>query len=195
MHASQSGVATATFQPIQRVRLHPRNLSCTAFLRIIIARKKPALFEGTKSALIEGKSAKFEDCNPLSIHPHTHTYTHSLARSLTCSLTSRYTEHDAVLLEIHTRTMGSSISKNKKTRSQSASASQPPKSNTQAQVTSKDKAILDLKNARDRLKKYQARLDIEAQQLHESAKKLLQAEKRVRCIDNTIGESGGRLLG
>lgn len=51
-----------------------------------------------------------------------------------------------------------------------------------AQITSKDKAILDLKNARDRLKKYQARLDIEANQLHDSAKRLLQAGKRVRAV-------------
>ncbi|DBA01103.1 TPA: hypothetical protein N0F65_001731 [Lagenidium giganteum] len=50
-----------------------------------------------------------------------------------------------------------------------------------AQVTSKDKAILDLKNARDRLKKYQIRLELEAQQLHESAKRLLQVEKRDRA--------------
>ncbi|KAF1318534.1 Hydroxymethylglutaryl-coa lyase, mitochondrial precursor, partial [Globisporangium splendens] len=70
---------------------------------------------------------------------------------------------------------------NSKTKKASPAHAPPPKSNTQAQVTSKDKAILDLKNARDRLKKYQARLDIEAQQLHESAKKLLQAEKRDRA--------------
>lgn len=48
------------------------------------------------------------------------------------------------------------------------------------QVTSKDKAVLELKNSRDRLRKYQKRLDLEAQQLHDSAKRLLQADKRVR---------------
>lgn len=51
------------------------------------------------------------------------------------------------------------------------------------QVTSKDKAVLELKNSRDRLRKYQKRLDLEAQQLHDSAKRLLQADKRVRsCV-------------
>lgn len=76
--------------------------------------------------------------------------------------------------------MGSSASKTKKAQAAAdAAAPAHPRRKTHAQVTSKDKAILDLKNARDRLKKYQARLDIEAQQLHESAKKLLQAEKRV----------------
>ncbi|KAI9914485.1 hypothetical protein PsorP6_007827 [Peronosclerospora sorghi] len=48
-------------------------------------------------------------------------------------------------------------------------------------VTCKDRAILDLKNARDRLKKYQSRLDLEAKQLHESAIKLLKAGKRDRA--------------
>ena len=81
--------------------------------------------------------------------------------------------------------MGGSASKAKRERDAqtaavAAAAAAQPKSSTQAQVTSKDKAILDLKNARDRLRKYQARLDVEAQQLHESAKKLLQADKRVR---------------
>lgn len=78
--------------------------------------------------------------------------------------------------------MGSSASKTKKAQAaaDAVAVSAHPRRKTHAQVTSKDKAILELKNARDRLKKYQARLDIEAQQLHESAKKLLMAEKRVR---------------
>ncbi|TYZ62475.1 hypothetical protein PybrP1_005596 [[Pythium] brassicae (nom. inval.)] len=79
--------------------------------------------------------------------------------------------------------MGSSASKSKRGQNtpSAAPATPAPRSSTQAQVTSKDKAILDLKNARDRLRKYQARLDVEAQQLHESAKKLLLAEKRDRA--------------
>lgn len=77
--------------------------------------------------------------------------------------------------------MGGSASKSKRghTAPSTAPPAPAPRSTTQAQVTSKDKAILDLKNARDRLRKYQARLDVEAQQLHASAKKLLLAEKRV----------------
>ncbi|GLE00794.1 hypothetical protein PINS_up009582 [Pythium insidiosum] len=71
-----------------------------------------------------------------------------------------------------------------KDRAPSVSSQEPPNSKraqARAQVTSKDKAILELKNARDRLKKYQARLDVEAQQLQDSAKQLLQAEKRDRA--------------
>ncbi|RLN82758.1 hypothetical protein BBJ28_00024602, partial [Nothophytophthora sp. Chile5] len=65
-------------------------------------------------------------------------------------------------------------SKSKQHSASTASAgSGPAASGVKSQVTSKDKAILDLKNARDRLKKYQTRLDIEANQLHESAKRLL----------------------
>ncbi|KAG7381402.1 3-hydroxymethyl-3-methylglutaryl-CoA lyase [Phytophthora pseudosyringae] len=78
--------------------------------------------------------------------------------------------------------MGSSNSKNKQHAPSSADATGGAGvSGVRAQVTSKDKAILDLKNARDRLKKYQARLDIEASQLHDSAKRLLQAGKRDRA--------------
>ncbi|KAH7474280.1 hypothetical protein KRP22_004027 [Phytophthora ramorum] len=78
--------------------------------------------------------------------------------------------------------MGSSNSKNKQQSSSSTGADGGAgASGVRAQITSKDKAILDLKNARDRLKKYQARLDIEANQLHDSAKRLLQAGKRDRA--------------
>jgi hypothetical protein len=77
--------------------------------------------------------------------------------------------------------MGSSSSKNRQHASSSAGAEGGAgASGVRSQITSKDKAVLDLKNARDRLKKYQARLDIEANQLHDSAKRLLQAGKRVR---------------
>ncbi|KAJ0398826.1 hypothetical protein P43SY_004957 [Pythium insidiosum] len=71
-----------------------------------------------------------------------------------------------------------------KDRAPSVSSQEPTNSKraqARAQVTSKDKAILELKNARDRLKKYQTRLDIEAQQLQDSAKQLLQADKRDRA--------------
>jgi hypothetical protein len=80
--------------------------------------------------------------------------------------------------------MGSSSSKTK-APAEVPTASTAPSSNrdkARAKVTSKDKAVLELKNARDRLRRYQARLDVEAQQLHASAKELLQAEKRVCCI-------------
>ncbi|CAH0518678.1 unnamed protein product [Peronospora belbahrii] len=78
--------------------------------------------------------------------------------------------------------MGSLNSKNKHASSLTSCDTNARRSlGVRAQITSKDKATLDLKNARDRLKKYQTRLDIEANQLHESAKKLLQAGKRDRA--------------
>lgn len=80
--------------------------------------------------------------------------------------------------------MGGSASKSKSNEAPAAAAAGGARNrraaSAQAQVTSKDKAILDLKNARDRLRKYQIRLDIEATQLHESAKRLLLADRRVR---------------
>lgn len=82
--------------------------------------------------------------------------------------------------------MGGSSSKSKQaaeTRRPSSNGKEvnSKRQQARAQVTSKDKAVLELKNARDRLKKYQARLDIEAQQLLASAKELIQADKKVRC--------------
>lgn len=80
--------------------------------------------------------------------------------------------------------MGGSASKSKQGETSASGAAGDARrwraASSQAQVTSKDKAILDLKNARDRLRKYQIRLDIEATQLHESAKRLLLADRRVR---------------
>uniref|UniRef100_M4BUD2 hydroxymethylglutaryl-CoA lyase n=1 Tax=Hyaloperonospora arabidopsidis (strain Emoy2) TaxID=559515 RepID=M4BUD2_HYAAE len=80
--------------------------------------------------------------------------------------------------------MGSFITKYKSHSSSTATGgadSRTIPSGVRTQITSKDKAILDLKNARDRLRRYQTRLDIEAKQLHESAKNLLQAGKRDRA--------------
>uniref|UniRef100_A0AAV1T4W7 Charged multivesicular body protein 6 n=1 Tax=Peronospora matthiolae TaxID=2874970 RepID=A0AAV1T4W7_9STRA len=80
--------------------------------------------------------------------------------------------------------MGSFVTKYKLHSSSTAAGgadSRTIPSGVRAQITSKDKAILDLKNARDRLRRYQTRLDIEAKLLHESAKKLLQAGKRDRA--------------
>ncbi|CEG42510.1 hydroxymethylglutaryl-mitochondrial precursor [Plasmopara halstedii] len=77
--------------------------------------------------------------------------------------------------------MGSFSSKKQHMSSTASAASSGKASDVRAQITSKDKAVLDLKNARDRLRKYQARLDIEANQLHDSAKRLLQADKRDRA--------------
>jgi len=52
--------------------------------------------------------------------------------------------------------MGSSSSKNRQHASSSAGAEGGAgASGVRSQITSKDKAVLDLKNARDRLKKYQ----------------------------------------
>jgi division protein CdvB (Snf7/Vps24/ESCRT-III family) len=78
------------------------------------------------------------------------------------------------------RKMGGSSSKKKHAgASQGVNNNHLKRQAAQSQVSSKDRAILDLKNARDRLKKYQTRLDTEAQVLHESARKLLQVDKRV----------------
>ncbi|KAG7401519.1 Charged multivesicular body protein 6 [Phytophthora boehmeriae] len=77
--------------------------------------------------------------------------------------------------------MGGSSSKSKQRSALNVTANGAGNSSARSQITSKDKAILDLKNARDRLKKYQSRLDIEANQLHGSAKRLLQAGKRDRA--------------
>ncbi|ETV94728.1 hypothetical protein H310_11695 [Aphanomyces invadans] len=51
----------------------------------------------------------------------------------------------------------------------------------QNQVSSKDKAVLELKASRDRLKKYQALLEQEAAQLTEKAKQLLEKKLRDRA--------------
>lgn len=48
-------------------------------------------------------------------------------------------------------------------------------------ISSKDKAVLDLKNARDRVKKYQKKLEKERETLHHKALELLQAGKRDRA--------------
>nr|CCA15126.1 hydroxymethylglutarylCoA lyase putative [Albugo laibachii Nc14] len=50
-----------------------------------------------------------------------------------------------------------------------------------AKISEKDLAILELKNTRDKLKKYQKCLDIETQQLHESARKLVLAKRPERA--------------
>ncbi|CAI5735973.1 unnamed protein product [Hyaloperonospora brassicae] len=83
--------------------------------------------------------------------------------------------------------MGSFLTKHRPHSSSTASAYAAgdtrtgPSGVVRGQITSKDKAVLDLKNARDRLRRYQTRLDIEAKQLHDSAKKLLQCGKRDRA--------------
>ncbi|KAF0690593.1 Aste57867_18040 [Aphanomyces stellatus] len=51
----------------------------------------------------------------------------------------------------------------------------------QNQVSSKDKAVLELKASRDRLKKYQAHLEVESAELHEKAKRLLEKKQRDRA--------------
>lgn len=49
-------------------------------------------------------------------------------------------------------------------------------------ISSKDRVVLDLKNARDRLKKYQHSLEKDSVHLHETARALLKAGKKVRLI-------------
>ncbi|RQM18967.1 hypothetical protein B5M09_012033 [Aphanomyces astaci] len=51
----------------------------------------------------------------------------------------------------------------------------------QNQVSSKDKAVLELKASRDRLKKYQSHLEHESAQLTEKAKQLLEKKQRDRA--------------
>lgn len=50
------------------------------------------------------------------------------------------------------------------------------------QVSDKDKAVLDLKNARDRLKKYRKKLETESSQLTDQAKELIRAQQRDRAL-------------
>lgn len=50
------------------------------------------------------------------------------------------------------------------------------------QVNDKDRAVLELKNARDRLKKYKKKLDSESERLHEQAKDLVRAKKNDRAL-------------
>lgn len=49
-------------------------------------------------------------------------------------------------------------------------------------VSEKDKATLELKNARDRLKKYRKRLEIESQKLTEQAKEHIRLQQRDRAM-------------
>lgn len=54
--------------------------------------------------------------------------------------------------------------------------------NKNVAVTSKDKAILDLKNARDRLKKYKKRLESESDKLYNQAKILAKSNHDKRAL-------------
>jgi hypothetical protein len=56
------------------------------------------------------------------------------------------------------------------------------RSEKQGGISDQDRAVLDLKNARDRLKKFQAKLEAEAAQLTATASKLLKAGKRDRAL-------------
>jgi len=49
-------------------------------------------------------------------------------------------------------------------------------------ITDQDRAVLDLKNARDRLHKYQKKLNIETEELQNRARKLVQEKKQDRAI-------------
>lgn len=52
-----------------------------------------------------------------------------------------------------------------------------------ASVTSKDRAVLELKVARDKLKKYQKKLEKESVKLTEQAKALIRQDKKVSRVD------------
>lgn len=72
--------------------------------------------------------------------------------------------------------------KSSKAKQQSAPvrkpASAPKKKN---QVSDQDRAMLELKSARDRLKRYQRKLDSETKVLHEKARELLKSGKKDRA--------------
>jgi hypothetical protein len=54
--------------------------------------------------------------------------------------------------------------------------------NKKAIINDKDKTVLDLKNARDRLKKYRRQLDKDSLKLQEQAKTLLKSNQRDRAL-------------
>lgn len=62
------------------------------------------------------------------------------------------------------------------------STDKPSQTNTRAQITEKDKAILALKNNRDRLKKYLKALAIESKSLGDQARELVHSGKKERAI-------------
>ena len=49
-------------------------------------------------------------------------------------------------------------------------------------ITAQDRAVLDLKNARDRLRRFQAKLDAESEQLTKRASQLLRDGKKDRAL-------------
>ena len=54
--------------------------------------------------------------------------------------------------------------------------------NQAAKVTDKDRAVLDLKNARDRLKRYRKKIETESEQLTNKAKILIKEQKKERAL-------------
>lgn len=76
--------------------------------------------------------------------------------------------------------MGSLFSK--KASSSSENQNQTNQRANRAQVSDKDRAILDLKNARDKLKKYRKKLDLESARYEEQAKQLIKQQQRQRAL-------------
>jgi charged multivesicular body protein 6 len=54
--------------------------------------------------------------------------------------------------------------------------------NNQSKLTEKDKAVLDLKNARDKLKKFQKKLEAESQGLEDKARELIKKKYKDRAL-------------
>jgi charged multivesicular body protein 6 len=89
------------------------------------------------------------------------------------------------------------------------SSKQSPRSSTREEkirsqnVSEKDKATLELKNARNRLKKYRKRLEIDSQKLTEQAKEHLRLQQRDRAMlllrlrkhkEKTVDEINNQLI-
>jgi len=77
------------------------------------------------------------------------------------------------------------------------------KGHRQADITDQDRAILDLKNARDKLQKYQKKLAIESEELHDKARHLVKLKKQDRALlvlklkkykENECSKVDGQLL-
>jgi charged multivesicular body protein 6 len=64
-----------------------------------------------------------------------------------------------------------------------SAAKRPPTASTTAvEITQKDRAILDLKNARDRLKKYRKKLEADSEKLNEKAKEFIRIKQKDRAL-------------
>lgn len=67
-------------------------------------------------------------------------------------------------------------------KSSNSGSSNNNNNSNQSKLTEKDKAVLDLKNARDKLKKFQKKLETESDQLTEKARELLRMQYKDRAL-------------